>query len=64
MHREVTSAQNSNVKVKETSLGDETEKAMTLGDALNQIKNASLAPVEELHNLAEGADIKVFLICL
>lgn len=33
---------------------------MTLGDALNQIKETSLASVEELHNLAGGADIKAY----
>lgn len=34
---------------------------MTLGEALNQAKDSSLASVEELHNLAGGADIKVLL---
>ena len=45
--------------MEETSLGDENEKGITLGDALNQAKETSLASVEELHNLAGGADIKV-----
>ncbi|KAL9247405.1 hypothetical protein vseg_020841 [Gypsophila vaccaria] len=39
---------------------DQSEKEMTLGDALaqNPLKDASLASVEELQNLAGGADIK------
>ncbi|KAF2285092.1 hypothetical protein GH714_037842 [Hevea brasiliensis] len=38
---------------------DQNEEGMTLGDALNQMKETSLASVEELQNLAGGADIKV-----
>ncbi|KAL5572269.1 hypothetical protein UlMin_021866 [Ulmus minor] len=59
-HTETISAETSKTKAEETSLGDENEKEkeMTLGDALEQAKDASLASVEELHNLAGGADIK------
>ncbi|GMY35231.1 brefeldin A-inhibited guanine nucleotide-exchange protein 5 [Fagus crenata] len=49
---------NSNTEVEETSSGDPDEKGVTLGEALNQVKDSSLASVEELHNLAGGADIK------
>ncbi|XP_059461146.1 brefeldin A-inhibited guanine nucleotide-exchange protein 5 [Corylus avellana] len=52
------SAENSNTKVDETSLVDQDEKGMTLGEALTQVKDTSLASVEELHNLAGGVDIK------
>ena len=47
----------------ETSSGDQTEKEMTLGDALsmNQVKDTAVASVEELQNLAGGADIKVHI---
>ncbi|EXC13619.1 Brefeldin A-inhibited guanine nucleotide-exchange protein 1 [Morus notabilis] len=51
-------AENWKTKVEETSLGDENEKGITLGDALNQAKDTSLTSVEELQNLAGGADIK------
>lgn len=34
---------------------------MTLGDALTQAKDTTLASVEELHTLVGGADIKVGL---
>jgi guanine nucleotide-exchange factor len=40
---------------------DQDEKGMTLGEALTQVKDTSLASVEELHNLAGGVDIKVLL---
>lgn len=46
-------------KPDETSAGDSNEKDMTLGDALSQAKDASLTSLEELQNLAGGADIKV-----
>ncbi|KAL6333809.1 hypothetical protein AAG906_028995 [Vitis piasezkii] len=38
----------------------QTEKEMTLGDALpmNQVKDTALASIEELKNLAGDADIK------
>lgn len=48
--------------MEETSSGDENEKGMTLGDALSQAKETSLTSVEELQNLAGGADIKVLII--
>ncbi|XP_034700058.1 brefeldin A-inhibited guanine nucleotide-exchange protein 5 isoform X2 [Vitis riparia] len=58
-NKEATLADNLNSEV-ETSSGDQTEKEMTLGDALsmNQVKDTALASVEELQNLAGGADIK------
>lgn len=37
---------------------------MTLGDALTQVRETSVASVEELHTLAGGADIKVSCHCL
>jgi len=40
-------------------MGDSNEKEMTLGDALSQAKDASPTSLEELQNLAGGADIKV-----
>lgn len=43
-------------------MADQNEKEMTLGDQLNQAKETSIASVEELHNLAGGADIKVHII--
>ncbi|KAJ7955363.1 Brefeldin A-inhibited guanine nucleotide-exchange protein like [Quillaja saponaria] len=55
---ETASAENSNTNVEETSIGDPNDRGVTLGDALNQVKETSLASVEELHNLAGGADIK------
>ncbi|KAJ0090390.1 hypothetical protein Patl1_13715 [Pistacia atlantica] len=57
-HTETSSADNSSPKKEETTLSDQNENGMTLGDALNQAKDISLASVEELHNLAGGADIK------
>ncbi|XP_038699983.1 brefeldin A-inhibited guanine nucleotide-exchange protein 5-like isoform X2 [Tripterygium wilfordii] len=55
---EGTSLEKSNIKVEETSSFDQHEEGMSLGDALNQVKEASLTSVEELQNLAGGADIK------
>ncbi|OAY54181.1 brefeldin A-inhibited guanine nucleotide-exchange protein 5 isoform X2 [Manihot esculenta] len=52
----VTSVENT--KLEETSTTDQNEEGMTLGDALSQMKEASLASVEELQSLAGGADIK------
>ncbi|KAM7259004.1 hypothetical protein ACFE04_014745 [Oxalis oulophora] len=46
------------LKVEESSADEQNEKTMSLGDALNQAKDTSLASVEELQNLAGGADIK------
>lgn len=42
-------------------MADQNEKGMTLGDQLNQVKETPIASVEELHNLAGGADIKVYI---
>ncbi|KAK6941180.1 Mon2/Sec7/BIG1-like, dimerization and cyclophilin-binding domain [Dillenia turbinata] len=44
----------------ETSLADQNENSMTLGDALSegQVNGSALASVEELQNLAGGSDIK------
>uniref|UniRef100_A0A2P2KPD0 Mon2/Sec7/BIG1-like dimerisation and cyclophilin-binding domain-containing protein n=1 Tax=Rhizophora mucronata TaxID=61149 RepID=A0A2P2KPD0_RHIMU len=55
---EAASAEKPDEKVEETSNTDQNDEEMTFGDALNQIKETSLASVEELHNLAGGADIK------
>ncbi|XP_050218779.1 brefeldin A-inhibited guanine nucleotide-exchange protein 5 [Mercurialis annua] len=55
---EASSTEKSHVKAEEASKADQNEDGMTLGDALNQIKETSLASVEELQNLAGGADIK------
>lgn len=55
---EAIPAENLKTKVEETSSGDENEKGITLGDALSQAKETSLTSVEELQNLAGGADIK------
>ncbi|KAM1605801.1 hypothetical protein PS2_026498 [Malus domestica] len=48
----------SNTEAEETSSEGQSEKEMTLGDQLNQVKDTPIASVEELHNLAGGADIK------
>ncbi|XP_059634656.1 brefeldin A-inhibited guanine nucleotide-exchange protein 5 isoform X2 [Cornus florida] len=58
--KEAASENGSNSKVEETSSVDQNGKEMTLGDALsmNKVKDTSLASVEELQNLAGGADIK------
>ncbi|KAI4335137.1 hypothetical protein L6164_013811 [Bauhinia variegata] len=53
-----SSTENSIRKTEETSLGDSNDKEMTLGDALTQAKDASPTSLEELQNLAGGADIK------
>lgn len=60
MHTEATSTDNLDSKVEETSSSGENEKETTLGDELSikRIKDTSLASVEELQNLAGGADIK------
>ncbi|CAN0918321.1 Brefeldin A-inhibited guanine nucleotide-exchange protein 5 [Linum grandiflorum] len=57
-NQESTSAAQSDVKIDENSSPEQNEEGMTLGDALNQAKDTSLASVEELQNLAGGADIK------
>ncbi|XP_057949137.1 brefeldin A-inhibited guanine nucleotide-exchange protein 5 isoform X2 [Malania oleifera] len=60
LHPETVSAEDSNLVIEEIFSGDDNEKAITLGDALlmGQVKDLSLASVEELQNLAGGADIK------
>ncbi|KAL3744597.1 hypothetical protein ACJRO7_013808 [Eucalyptus globulus] len=55
---EAPSEENLSSKAEETSSSNENEKEMTLGDALTQAKETSLASVEELQSLAGGADIK------
>ncbi|XP_027369108.1 brefeldin A-inhibited guanine nucleotide-exchange protein 5 isoform X2 [Abrus precatorius] len=52
------SAENLNTKSDESSMGDSNDKEMTLGDALSHAKDASPTSLEELQNLAGGADIK------
>ncbi|KAK7291769.1 hypothetical protein RIF29_07169 [Crotalaria pallida] len=52
------SSENLNTKSDEISIGDSNEKEMTLGDALTQAKDTSPTSLEELQNLAGGADIK------
>ncbi|KAK7363367.1 hypothetical protein VNO77_05507 [Canavalia gladiata] len=47
-----------NLNTNEKDMGDSNEKDMTLGDALTQAKEASPTSLEELQNLAGGADIK------
>lgn len=58
---EAALAEKSDLSTEETPNADKNEEEMTLGDALNQIKETSLASVEELHNLAGGSDIKVYI---
>lgn len=57
---EDTITNSSKAAVEGTSPDEQNENGMTLADALSQnlAKDASLASVEELHNLAGGADIK------
>ncbi|CAL9247916.1 unnamed protein product [Arabidopsis halleri] len=52
------SGDSSSPKNEEITAADENEKEMTLGDALTQAKDTTLASVEELHTLVGGADIK------
>ncbi|XP_019455526.1 PREDICTED: brefeldin A-inhibited guanine nucleotide-exchange protein 5-like isoform X4 [Lupinus angustifolius] len=52
------SQENLNTKSDEISTGDANEKETTLGDALSQAKDTSPTSLEELQNLAGGADIK------
>lgn len=58
---EHVSGDSSSPKNEEITAADENEKEMTLGDALTQAKDTTLASVEELHTLVGGADIKVGL---
>ncbi|KAJ7980503.1 Brefeldin A-inhibited guanine nucleotide-exchange protein like [Quillaja saponaria] len=55
---EIALAENSNSNTEETYNGNPNDKGLALGDAHSQVKHTSLASVEELHNLAGGADIK------
>ncbi|CAE6074869.1 unnamed protein product [Arabidopsis arenosa] len=55
---EHVSGDSSSPKNEEITAADENEKEMTLGDALTQAKDTTLASVEELHTLVGGADIK------
>ncbi|KAK9213078.1 hypothetical protein WN943_002465 [Citrus x changshan-huyou] len=57
-HTETSSADDASRTPEETTLGDKNKDGMTLGDALTQAKDTPIASVEELHNLAGGADIK------
>ncbi|KAL9444940.1 hypothetical protein AB3S75_018020 [Citrus x aurantiifolia] len=57
-HTETSSADDASRMPEETTLGDKNKDGMTLGDALTQAKDTPIASVEELHNLAGGADIK------
>lgn len=56
---ENVSGDSSSPKNEEITEADQSEKEMTLGDALTQAKDTTLASVEELHTLVGGADIKV-----
>ncbi|GAB4845824.1 Brefeldin A-inhibited guanine nucleotide-exchange protein 5 [Ancistrocladus abbreviatus] len=60
LHTEETFSDASTSKGDETSSNEQNEKGMTRGGALssNQVEGTSLASVEELQNLAGGADIK------
>lgn len=64
MNVDSTSGETLNSRVGDIPLEEQDEKKMTLGDALSMSrwKDASLTSVEELHNLAGGADIKVHFI--
>ncbi|XWS72348.1 hypothetical protein CRYUN_Cryun02cG0032400 [Craigia yunnanensis] len=57
-HTEAASSENSSSKAEEASSDDQNDNEMTLGDALNRVKDSTLASVEELQNLAGSADIK------
>ncbi|XP_022935314.1 brefeldin A-inhibited guanine nucleotide-exchange protein 5-like isoform X2 [Cucurbita moschata] len=56
--KESISAEISSGVDEENTVSDENGNETTLGDALNSVKDTSLASVEELQNLAGGADIK------
>lgn len=61
---DVTSTSNTNSENGEIS--DQDDQKITLGDALSmtRVSEASPASVEELQNLAGGADIKVLYLIL
>lgn len=65
-HKGAALENTSNSTVEEAVLDDQSDRGMTLGHALslNQVKETSLASVEELQNLAGGADIKVILFTI
>ncbi|XVF88983.1 hypothetical protein PTKIN_Ptkin19aG0095100 [Pterospermum kingtungense] len=56
--RRMEAEPNSTLKAEEASSGDQKDNEMILGDAVNGVKDTSLASVEELINLAGSADIK------
>ena len=62
--KDSVSAEISSTVDEETTVNEENDKETTLGDALNSIKDTSLASVEELQNLAGGADINVHILFL
>ncbi|KAI4344676.1 hypothetical protein L6164_011875 [Bauhinia variegata] len=53
-----SSTENSSTKIEETYSGDSNDEERTLGDALTQVKDAFATSLEELQNLASGANIK------
>ncbi|XP_057506724.1 brefeldin A-inhibited guanine nucleotide-exchange protein 5 isoform X2 [Actinidia eriantha] len=59
-HKDAASENSSNSEVEEAALDEQNDKGTTLGDELsvNQVNETSIASVEELQNLAGGADIK------
>lgn len=61
MNVDSTPGETLNSRVGDIPLEEQAEKKLTLGDALsmNRAKDTSLTSLEELHNLAGGADIKV-----
>lgn len=52
-------ASSASLKTEEITVSDQSANEITLNEALKHIKDTPLASVEELHNLAGGADIKV-----
>lgn len=59
-HKEAAAKNESNLVNEQVLSSDQNDRESTLGDALstNQVKDTSLASLEELQNLAGGADIK------
>ncbi|KAG6582539.1 Brefeldin A-inhibited guanine nucleotide-exchange protein 5, partial [Cucurbita argyrosperma subsp. sororia] len=55
---ESISAEISSTVDEKTTVNEENDKGTTLGDVLDSVKDTSIASVEELQNLAGGADIK------
>ena len=60
-HKEAAAKSESNLGNEPESSSDQNDRESTLGDAIsiNQEKDTSVASLEELQNLAGGADIKV-----